>query len=213
MIAVRPSGQLTRAVNQQAAAALRGNDAPYRIPVWSLGAAAAALSFLLLIIAPIGTALYDAVGLRGSTLQVERENIQATLEFDPHRRGLDAVEATRATYRRGGVSREAIEAAPASVGSLRFLDLEAALAACRRLQALNRYYTCQDADLDRYERDGLPQTLFVFGREVDYARDRRLPAPPLLVHPRARRGHGAGQPDRRVGPALVRGGRAARPAA
>ncbi|MBJ7456881.1 MAG: UPF0182 family protein [Thermoleophilia bacterium] len=168
VIAVRPSGQLTRAVNQQAAAALRGNDAPYRIPIWSLGAAAAALSFLLLIIAPIGTALYDAVGLRGSTLQVERENIQATLESTRTAAGLDAVEATRATYRRGGVSREAIEAAPASVGSLRFLDLEAALAACRRLQALNRYYTCQDADLDRYERDGLPQTLFVFGREVDY---------------------------------------------
>ena len=32
VIAVRPSGQLTRAVNQQAAAALRGNDAPVPHP-------------------------------------------------------------------------------------------------------------------------------------------------------------------------------------
>jgi len=166
--AARPSGALTRAVNLQAATALRGNDAPYRIPAWSLGAAAAGLSFLLLILAPIGTSLYDAVGLRGSTLQVEQENIEATLTATRTAAGLDEVEASRATYRRGGVTREAIESAPASVGSLRFLDLEAALAACRRLQALNRYYTCQDADLDRYVRDGVPQTLFVFGREVDY---------------------------------------------
>lgn len=166
--AVRPGGALTRAVNAQAAAALRGNDAPYRIPAWSLGAAAAALSFVLLLLAPIGTALYDAVGLRGSTLQVERENIAATLGATRTAAGLDAVETSRATYRRRGVTRAAIDAAPASVGSLRFLDLEAALAACRRLQALNRYYTCQDADLDRYVRDGAPQTLFVFGREVDY---------------------------------------------
>src|SRR5690606_25469112 len=53
--------------------------------------------------------------------------------------------------------------------SLRFLDYGPALNACRRLQALNRYYTCQDADLDRYIRDGKPQTMFVFGREVDYS--------------------------------------------
>lgn len=167
-VEARPAGRISRAVNAQAATALRGNDAPVRVPAWSLGAAAAGLSFALLILAPIGTALYDAVGLRGSTLQVERENIEATLNATRTAAGLDEVEASRATYRRGGVSREAIEAAPASVGSLRFLDLEAALAACRRLQALNRYYTCQDADVDRYMRNGSPQTLFVFGREVDY---------------------------------------------
>jgi uncharacterized protein len=167
--AARPSGRLTREVNRQAAAALRGNDAPFRIPAWSLGVAAGALSILLLVLAPAGTALYDAVGLRGSTLQVERENIEATLFSTRIAAGIEEIETERATYRRGGVSRAAIEAAPASVGSLRFLDLEAALAACRRLQALNRYYTCQDADLDRYVRDGVPQTLFVFGREVDYA--------------------------------------------
>jgi uncharacterized membrane protein (UPF0182 family) len=168
-LAARPTGPFTAMVNQQAATALRGDDAPFRIPAWSFGAAAAGLSILLLIIAPIGTALYDAVGLRGSTLQVERENIEATLTATRTAAGLDDIVASRATYRRGGVSRAAIEKAPASVGSLRFLDLEAALAACRRLQAINRFYTCQDADLDRYIRDGTPQTLFVFGREVDYS--------------------------------------------
>ncbi len=169
VVAIRPTGALTLAVNQQAAAALRGNDAPFRIPTWSFGVAATALSIALLIIAPVGTALYDAIGLRGSTLQVERPNIEATLTSTRAAAGLDGIDSTRATYRRGGVSRAAIEKAPASVGSLRFLDLEAALAACRRLQAINRFYTCQDADLDRYVRDGVPQTLFVFGREVDYA--------------------------------------------
>jgi len=55
------------------------------------------------------------------------------------------------------------------VASLRFLDYGPALNACRRMQALSRYHTCFDADLDRYVRDGRPQTMFVFGREVDYA--------------------------------------------
>ncbi len=166
--ALRPGGAVTLAVNQQAATALRGNEAPFRVPPWSLGAGAAAVSVVLLILAPAGTAIYDAIGLRGSTLQVERANIEATLQATRTAAGLDGIDTSRATYRRGGVSRAAIDAAPASVGSLRFLDLEAALAACRRLQALNRFYTCQDADLDRYERDGRKQTLFVFGREVDY---------------------------------------------
>ncbi|WP_217915892.1 UPF0182 family protein [Miltoncostaea marina] len=166
---LRPGGRLARAIADQASAALRANQAPFRLPAWTLGAAAGAVAVLSLALAPAATALYDAVALRGSTLQVERENIAATLDSTRAAAGIDEVEATAAEYRRGGVSRAAIEAAPASVGSLRFLDLEAGLAACRRLQALNRYYTCHDADLDRYVRDGRPQTLFVFGREVDYA--------------------------------------------
>ncbi len=210
VVAARPAGALTRAINQQAAAALRGNDAPFRLPGWSFGAAAAGLSIVLLMLAPIGTALYDAIGLRGSTLQVERENIEATLTATRTAAGIDGIETSRAAYRRGGVSRAAIEAAPASVGSLRFLDLEAALAACRRLQAIKRFYTCQDADLDRYQREGTPQTLFVFGREVDY--------PAITDFQRrhfsfthGRRGDGAGQPDRRVRTARVRRGRPAHP--
>lgn len=168
-VAARPGGRLTRAVNQQAAEALRRDEPPFRVPAWGLAAAAAVVSVLLLVLAPIGTALYDAIGLRGSTLQVERENIESTLVNTRAAAGIDEIETSRAEYRRGGVTRAAIEAAPASVASLRFLDLEAALQACRRLQALNRFYTCQDADLDRYERGGAKQTLFVFGREVDYA--------------------------------------------
>jgi daunorubicin resistance ABC transporter ATP-binding subunit len=71
--------------------------------------------------------------------------------------------------RRLGATMVELVFADASVASLRFLDYGPALNACKRLQALNRYYTCQDADLDRYERDGKPQTMFVFGREVDYS--------------------------------------------
>ncbi|MFP5451320.1 MAG: UPF0182 family protein [Thermoleophilia bacterium] len=138
-------------------------------PVWVPVAIGVASSVIGLLFAPIGTALYDSVGLRGSTLQVERDQIEATLNSTRAAAGIDDVRTTDAQYRRAGVTREAVAEADASVASLRFLDYGPALNACRRLQALNRYYTCFDADLDRYVRDGRPQTMFVFGREVDYS--------------------------------------------
>jgi uncharacterized protein len=138
-------------------------------PVWVPVAIGVASCFIGLLFAPIGTALYDSVGLRGSTLQVERDQIEATLNSTRAAAGIDEVRSTDAQYRRAGVTREAVREAEASVASLRFLDYAPALNACRRLQALNRYYTCFDADLDRYVREGRPQTMFVFGREVDYS--------------------------------------------
>jgi uncharacterized membrane protein (UPF0182 family) len=138
-------------------------------PVWVPVAIGVASCIIGLLFAPIGTALYDSVGLRGSTLQVERDQIEATLNSTRAAAGIDDVRTTDAQYRRAGVTREAVAEADASVASLRFLDYGPALNACRRLQALNRYYTCFDADLDRYVRDGQPQTMFVFGREVDYS--------------------------------------------
>jgi len=138
-------------------------------PVWVPVAAALVTCLVGLAFAPTGTALYDGIALRGSPLQVERDQIEATLNATRAAAGIDQAKVEDAQYRRGGVTREAVEEADASVASLRFLDYGPALNACKRLQALNRYYTCQDADLDRYERDGKPQTMFVFGREVDYS--------------------------------------------
>ncbi|MEQ8833060.1 MAG: UPF0182 family protein [Miltoncostaeaceae bacterium] len=137
-------------------------------PLWFPIAAGVVTMVLSLTLAPAGTALYDSVALRGSTLQVEREQIEATLNSTRAAAGIDEVASQDAQYERGGVTREAVEEAEASVASLRFLDFTPALNACRRLQALNRFYTCQDADLDRYDYEGRDQTFFVFGREVDY---------------------------------------------
>ena len=137
-------------------------------PIWLPIALGALTTIVGLAFAPLGTALYDNVALRGSTLQVEGRQIAATLTATRAAAGIDGLTTTDARYRRGGVTREGVARAAASVASLRFLDYGPALNACRRLQALNRYYTCQDADLDRYTRADERQTMFVFGREVDY---------------------------------------------
>jgi uncharacterized membrane protein (UPF0182 family) len=73
-----------------------------------------------------------------------------------------------AEYRQNGVTRAAIAAAPASVGSLRFLDIPPTQQACSRLQTFNQFYTCADVDVDRYVIDGRRRTLFTVGREIDY---------------------------------------------
>jgi uncharacterized protein len=160
---------------------LHGRNRPNRIgtplakldrtpaPLWFPVAAGVGTCIVGLMLAPAGSALYDGIALRGSPLQVERQQIDATLNSTRTAAGIDQVRIQDAQYRRGGVTREAIEEADATVASLRFLDFAPALNACRRLQALNRFYTCHDADLDRYVRDGLPQSMFVFGREVDYS--------------------------------------------
>lgn len=138
-------------------------------PLWFPVAAGIATCIVGLLLAPASSALYENVALRGSQLQVEFDQIEATLQATRQAAGIDEVASQDAQYQRGGVTREAVQEADASVASLRFLDFAPALNACRRLQALNRFYTCQDADLDRYVRDGVPQTMFVFGREVDYS--------------------------------------------
>jgi uncharacterized membrane protein (UPF0182 family) len=118
----------------------------------------------------VGAALNDAIVLRGSRLQVERPNIQATLDATRAASGIDRAAIVDADYRRGGVTRQAIAQAPASVGSLRFLDLPPTISACSRLQTFNQFYGCHDADVDRYRFGGRPRTVFVLGREIDYSK-------------------------------------------
>jgi uncharacterized membrane protein (UPF0182 family) len=139
-------------------------------PAWSLPAFAAATGILISALGPAGAALNDAVVLRGSKLQVEQENIAATLDSTRKATGIDQAEQTDAPYRRNGVTRAAIAETPASVGSLRFLDIGPTQEACSRLQVINLSYTCNDVDVDRYELDGERRTVFVIGREIDYTR-------------------------------------------
>jgi uncharacterized protein len=119
---------------------------------------------------PIGTALNDSIVQRGSRLQVERSSIAATLAATRAASGIDRAVIRDATYRRGGVTRQAIAQSPASVGSLRFLDLPPTISACSRLQTFNQFYSCNDADVDRYPYGGRPRTVFVMGRDIDYSR-------------------------------------------
>ena len=132
--------------------------------------AAAASTFVVALLGPIGAALNDAIVLRGSQLQVERQNIEATLTATRAATGISNAEVVQADYRQRGVPRAAIGQAPASVASLRFLDIPPTREACLRLQTINQFYTCADVDVDRYTIAGRKRTLFTIGREIDYSK-------------------------------------------
>lgn len=136
---------------------------PVALPAAILGSCVA-----MAVLGPVGAALNDAVALRGTRLQVERPNIEATLNATRAATGLAAAEIVDAPYKRAAVTRSAIEAAPASVGSIRFLDIPPTKEACSRLQTFNQFYTCSDVDVDRYVLDGQRRTVFGIGRELDY---------------------------------------------
>jgi uncharacterized membrane protein (UPF0182 family) len=139
-------------------------------PIWAFPAAAVASAILMSMLGPLGAALNDAVVLRGSKLQVERPNIAATLDATRRARGIDDAVETTAPYRQNGVTRAAIADAPASVGSLRFLDIPPTQSACLRLQTFNQFYTCDDIDIGRGVYGGRPRTVLSAGREIDYSR-------------------------------------------
>lgn len=141
---------------------------PAPLVVWPI--AAAASTFLVVLLGPVGAALNDAIVLRGSQLQVERNSIEATLTATRTAAGLDKAEVVEANYKQRGVTRAAIAQAPASVASLRFLDIPPTREACLRLQTINQFYTCADVDVDRYTIDNRKRTLFVIGREIDYSK-------------------------------------------
>ncbi len=141
-----------------------------RAPVLLWPAVALGSTVVVSLLGPIGAALNDAIVLRGSQLQVERDNIRATLEATRRATGIDQATTVQADYRKGGVTQAAIDKAPASVGSLRFLDIPPTQEACARLQTINQFYTCQDVDVDRYAIGGERRTLFVIGREIDYSK-------------------------------------------
>ena len=135
---------------------------------WTIPVAAVASAVVLAILGPAGAALNDAVVLKGTRLQVERPNIEATLKATRAATGLDGAQIVDAPYTRAAVTQEAINSAPASVGSIRFLDIPPTKEACSRLQTFNQFYTCDDVDVDRYTLGGKRRTVFGIGREIDY---------------------------------------------
>jgi uncharacterized membrane protein (UPF0182 family) len=152
---------------------LRSRDQPWArrdLPPWAVPAFAAGSAVVVSALGPVGAALNDAIVLRGTQLQVERENIEATLVSTRRATGLDQARRVEADYRPRGVTAEAIRDVPASVNSLRFLDLLPTQQACQRLEARSQFYTCADVDVDRYALDGQRRTVFSIGREIDYTR-------------------------------------------
>lgn len=139
-------------------------------PVWGVPVFCAASAILLSALGPVGALLNDAIVLRGTQLQVEEDNIQATLDSTRLASGIVEAETVRAEYKANGVTEQALRDAPASVDSLRFLDPGPALQACRRLQARAQFYDCIDVDLDRYVLGGRKRTVFSIGREIDYTK-------------------------------------------
>ena len=143
-------------------------ERPGTVLVWPV--AALGSTILMALLGPVGAALNDSIVLRGTPLQVERSNIEATLQATRRATGVDQAEVVEADYRQGGVTQAAIQQAPASVASLRFLDIPPTREACSRLQTINQFYTCSDVDVDRYTIDGRRRTLFSIGREIDYSK-------------------------------------------
>lgn len=153
--------------------AWRGRTGPWArrdTPLWAAPAFCAVSAIVLSALGPVGALLNDAIVLRGSTLQVERENIANTLAATRRAAGIDGAREVAARYVQGGVTPADVRRAPASVTSLRFLDLQPTQEACARTQNLSQFYTCADVDVDRYVIDGTPRTLFTIGREIDYSR-------------------------------------------
>ena len=140
------------------------------VPALAWPAYAAATAIVLVILGPAGAGVYDAVLLRGSKLQVERSYIGYTLEATRRASGLDRARVVDANYQQNGVTEAAIRAAPASVGSLRFLDAGPTQQACLRLQTFDQFYTCDEVDVDRYTFSGRRRTVFAIGREIDYTK-------------------------------------------
>lgn len=140
------------------------------VPAPAVAVAALISCIALAILGPAAAALNDAVVLRGTRLQVERPNIAATLQATREATGLASAQIVDAPYKRAAVTQAAIDAAPASVGSIRFLDIPPTGEACSRLQTFNQFYSCADVDVDRYTLNGKRRTVFGIGREIDYTK-------------------------------------------
>jgi uncharacterized membrane protein (UPF0182 family) len=140
------------------------------VPVYAWAVYAVITGMALTVVGPVGALVYDAMLLRGSKLQVERAYVRNTLTATRRASGLDRATVKDADYQQNGVTQAAIDAAPASVGSLRFLDAGPTQQACLRLQTFDQFYTCDEVDVDRYDLQGKPRTVFSIGREIDYTK-------------------------------------------
>ena len=118
-----------------------------------------------------GASLYDHFTLSGPRYQNQRSYIERSIESTRYGFNLDRMRLQDAAgYRQNGVTTEAIAAAPASVASLRFLSLNTIQPACELTQAIDQFYNCGAAHIDRYTFGNDRRTMFVMPRLVDWSR-------------------------------------------
>jgi len=118
-----------------------------------------------------GANLYDHFTLSGPRYQNQRSYIERSISSTRYGYNLDQVRVENAAgYKQNGVTQAAIAKAPASVASLRFLSLDTIQPACELVQAIDQFYNCGDAHIDRYTFGDARRTMFVMPRLVDWSR-------------------------------------------
>ncbi len=151
---------------------LPARDAARPLPPWAAPTFALGSVVLMAMAGPLGTVLYDAAVLRGPRFEVERAPITDTLRASRDATGLAAARVVAYPGVPGPITQAGLQASPASLGSLRVVDVGAARSACRSEagSGVNRLYACEDIDINRMTVGGRRLTVFVAGREIDYAR-------------------------------------------
>jgi uncharacterized membrane protein (UPF0182 family) len=106
--------------------------------------------------------------------ELERERPYITRNIEATRRayGLDRVQEADFAVAEA-VSRQEVEANPATLRNVRLWDYEPLLATYNQIQSIRGYYGFLDADFDRYVVDGEYRQVMIAGRELT---PERLPA-------------------------------------
>ena len=98
-------------------------------------------------------------------LELETPFIERNIEMTRHAYGLDEVQETQFSVA-DSVSREEVEANPATLKNVRLWDYEPLLATYNQIQSIRGYYGFLDADFDRYFIDGEYRQVMIAAREL-----------------------------------------------
>ncbi|MGH2355381.1 MAG: UPF0182 family protein, partial [Chloroflexota bacterium] len=124
----------------------------------------------------IGTMAYPTVVQRfrvaPNELALERPFIERNIAATRRAYGLDRVQESPFAVA-DAVTREEVEANPATLRNVRLWDYEPLLATYNQIQSIRGYYDFLDADFDRYVIDGEYRQVMIAGRELS---PQRLPA-------------------------------------
>ena len=119
-----------------------------------------------LILGSIVPAIVQRTFVEPSQLRRETPYIANNIEMTRTSFGLDQLQP--ADLRSEGVpTRADLDTNPETIDNVRLWDYQSATAAFRQLQAIERFYVFNDADVDRYTINGVEQQVLVAPRELD----------------------------------------------
>src|SRR5439155_25416813 len=98
-------------------------------------------------------------------LQLERPFIDYNIQATRRAYGLDRIQESPFPVAEA-VSRQEVEANPATLKNVRLWDYEPLLATYNQIQSIRGYYDFLDADFDRYVIDGEYRQVMIAGREL-----------------------------------------------